>query len=140
MIFFVHRRDKAITEFEHRGSFVGTLEWLSPFDSTLQCLSRNVEALLNRLLFICKNTWCKRGWQFWDSIAVLSSIFCKPFCIRKVRCDSFSVPLSPKIYSAIQLIFYSITYKRPNPSEVVSGIYYLWQHPWYIVAISGVQE
>lgn len=138
--FFLHQRGKAITESEHRRSTLGTLEGLSPFDSTLQYLCRNVEILLNRLLFICKNTWRKWGWEDCDSTAVLRSSFCKSFRIRKVRCDSFSVPLSPNIYGAIQLIFYSITFRRPNPSEVVSGIYYLWQHPWYIVAISSVQE
>lgn len=138
--FSVHQRGRAITESEHRGSDLGTLERHSPFDSTLQCLYRNVETLLNRLLFLWKNTLHEWGWQYRDSIAVLSSIFCKYFCIRKIKWDSFNVPLSPNIYGAIQLIFYSITYRRPNPSEVVSGIYYLWQHPWYTVAISSVQE
>lgn len=63
--FFVYLRGKAITESEHRGSDLGALEGLSPFDSTLQCLSRNVETPLNRQAgFICKNTWCKWGRQY----------------------------------------------------------------------------
>lgn len=63
--FFVHLRGKAITESEHRGSDLGALEGLSPFDSTLQCPSRNVETLLNRQAgFICKNTWRKWGRQY----------------------------------------------------------------------------
>lgn len=102
---FWHRRAKAITESERSGNDLGTLEGLSPFDSSLQCMSRNVETLLKRLLFICKNVLLKWQWQYWHSIALLCSIVCNAFWIRKVKCDSYSVLPSPNIYGAIQLIF-----------------------------------
>jgi len=99
------QRTKAIVESECSGNDLGTLEGCSPFDSSFQCSSRNVETLLNRLLFICKNILLKWQWQYWHGIALLCGIVCNSFWIRKVKCHPFSVPPCPNRYGAIQLIF-----------------------------------